>query len=362
MQMSSFALTVVSFAVALGVLVFVHELGHFWVAKRLGVRVLRFSIGFGPIVFARRRGETEYALSAVPMGGYVKMLGEEDENEPGVAAEPERAFSTQPPSRRAAIVFAGPAMNFVFAFLVYALLFAAVGVELPSNEPRVGGVTGGLPAELAGLRAGDRIVAVNDQPIATWEALSRTVLESRGERLRLTVEREGARLAIEVTPARQQSRTLFGEDAGEVYRIGIEASHEWSRVGPAAAIGMAAQQTWTASAVVVKGLALMVQGRVPLRELGGPIAIARAAGQQARAGARYFLSMLAFLSINLGVLNLLPIPALDGGHLAFFAVEGLMRRPLRPRQREIAQQVGLLLLITLMVFVFYNDIHRLVQG
>jgi regulator of sigma E protease len=362
MQLSSFAFTFLSFAVALGVLVFVHELGHFAVAKRIGVRVLRFSIGFGPIIFSRRRGETEYALSAVPMGGYVKMLGEEDDAEAEVAAEPERAFSTQPPARRAAIVFAGPAMNFVFAFLTYAVLFVAVGVELPSSEPRVGGVSAGLPAEHAGLQAGDRVVAVNDVPVTTWEALSKSVLDSGGARLRLTVERNGAQFPIEVTPELHETRTLFGEDAGKVYRIGIEASHEWSQVGPLTAVGMAAQQTWAATAVVVKGLVLMVQGRVPLRELGGPIAIARAAGQQARAGVRYFLSMLAFLSINLGVLNLLPIPALDGGHLAFFAVEGLLRRPLRPRQREIAQQVGLLLLITLMVFVFYNDIHRLVQG
>jgi regulator of sigma E protease len=362
MEISSFAVTLLSFAVALGVLVFVHELGHFAVAKRLGVRVLRFSIGFGPVVFARRKGETEYALSAVPMGGYVKMLGEEDEDEPGVAMDPERAFSTQSVARRSAIVFAGPAMNFVFAFLVYAILFAAVGVEVPSNEARVGGVSAGLPAERAGLRAGDRVVAVDERPIATWEELSRAVVESQGRALRITVERDEARLPIDVTPVLQDTKTLFGETTGQVYRIGIEASHDWDRVGPVQAVGMAAQQTWTASALVVKGLALMVQGRVPLRELGGPIAIARAAGQQARAGTRYFLSMLAFLSINLAVLNLLPIPALDGGHLAFFAVEGVMRRPLRPRAREIAQQVGLLLLITLMVFVFYNDIHRLVQG
>ncbi len=137
---------------------------------------------------------------------------------------------------------------------------------------------------------------------------------------------------------------------------------EWKRVGPLSAVWMAGVQTWSASAMVLKGLVLMLQGRVSPKELGGPIAIARAAGQQARAGLRYFLSMLAFLSVNLAVLNLLPIPALDGGHLAFFAIEGLMRRPLGQRHREIAQQVGLLLLITLMVFVFYNDIHRLVQG
>ena len=362
MQLSSLLFTVLSFAVALGVLVFVHELGHFAIAKRIGVRVQRFSIGFGPILLSRKTGETEYALSAVPMGGYVKMLGEEAADDPDAVAEPERAFSTQPPGRRAAIVFAGPAMNFVFAFVLYALLFALVGVELPSNKPIVGGVSLGLPAAKAGLQVNDRIVAIDGKPTATWEELSKTVVDSKGELLRLTVERDGARLAVEITPALQEGRTMFGEPAGRVYRIGIEASHEWSRVGPLQAVGVAAEQTWTATVMVAKGLVLMVQGRVPLRELGGPIAIARAAGDQARAGMRHFLSMLAFLSINLGVLNLLPIPALDGGHLAFFAVEALLRRPLRPRHREIAQQVGLLVLITLMVFVFYNDIHRLVQG
>jgi len=360
MDIGSIGLTLLSFVVALGVLVFVHELGHFAVAKKVGVLVERFSIGFGPVLLARRKGETEYAVSAVPMGGYVKMLGEEDEEE--ARDNPERAFSTQSVGRRAAIVFAGPAMNFVFAFVVYALLFAAVGVELPSNEPRVGGVSSGLPAARAGLQPGDRIVAVDGRPIATWEELSKTILASKGAHLRLTLEREGARFPIEITPELQQNRTIFGEPAGEVYRIGIEASHEWQHVGPLSAVAMAGEQTWSASLVVGKGLALMLQGRVPLRELGGPIAIARAAGQQAKAGARYFLSMLAFLSVNLAILNLLPIPALDGGHLAFFAVEGLLRRPLQARHREIAQQVGLLLLITLMVFVFYNDIHRLVQG
>jgi regulator of sigma E protease len=360
MDIHSFLFTALSFAVALAVLVFVHELGHFAVAKRLGVLVERFSIGFGPVILSRKWGETEYAVSAVPMGGYVKMLGEEDEAE--AQANPARAFVTQRVSRRAAIVFAGPAMNLVFAFVVYALLFIAVGVDMPSNAPVVGGVTPGLPAAEMGLQGGDRISAVNGQPITTWEELSKSVLGSNGERLHLQVERDGENLTLDVTPALQESRSLFGESLGSVYRIGIEASHEWTRVGPLKAVGMAAEQTWTATTMVVKGLVLMFRGRVPLRELGGPIAIARAAGQQARAGFRYFLSMLAFLSINLAVLNLLPIPALDGGHLAFFTVEAVMRRPLRPQHRELAQRVGLLVLITLMVFVFYNDIHRLVQG
>jgi regulator of sigma E protease len=360
--MIGFASTLLWFAIALGLLVFVHELGHFAVAKRVGVRVLRFSIGFGPVVLARRRGETEYAISAVPMGGYVKMLGEGDENESEAVTDPARSFATQPLPRRAAIVAAGPMMNFLFAFVVYAALFAVVGVEMPSDAPRVGGVTTGLPAEAAGLRPGDRIVAVDGRPIETWRALSRAVVDSGGARLRLTVERDGEELPIEITPVLRDARTLFGEPAGQVHRIGVEASHEWRRVGPVQATVVAAQQTWTATVMIVKGIGLMVQGRVPMRELGGPIAIAKAANEQARAGARNFLSMLAFLSINLAVLNLLPIPALDGGHLAFFAIEGLMRRPLQQRHREIAQQVGLLLLVTLMVFVFYNDIHRLVQG
>src|SRR5437867_7217234 len=150
--------------------------------------------------------------------------------------------------------------------------------------------------------------------------------------------------------------------AGKVYRIGVEVSLEWTPVGPLTAVGMAAQQTGGAALMVLKGLKLMLSGRVPLRDLGGPIAIASAAGKQARAGGRYYLFTLAFLSVNLAVLNLLPIPALDGGHLAFFAIEGAMRRPLRARHREIALQVGILLLITLIVFVSYNDIHRLVWG
>jgi len=362
MSVPPWLVTTGAFVVALGILVFVHELGHFAVAKRLGVKVLRFSIGFGPIVWARRRGETEYAISALPLGGYVKMLGEDDDGD--AAAEPERSFATQPLRRRAAIVAAGPVMNFLFAFVVYAILFAAVGAEVPSTEPRVGGVAAGSAAERAGLQVHDRVLAVDGTPVATWEALATAVRQSGGRTLRLDVARAGTEetIVVEVTPQLSETRNLFGEDTGEVWMIGIEASRDWQRVGPIQATAMAARQTVLASGIVFQGLALMVQGRVPLKELGGPIAIARAAGQQARAGTRYFLSMLAFLSINLGVLNLLPIPALDGGHLALFGVEAVMRRPLRPRHRELAQQLGIILLLTLMLFVFYNDIHRLVQG
>ncbi len=362
MDLSSIAFTLLAFAVALGPLIFVHELGHFAVAKRVGVRVLRFSIGFGPILFSRTKGDTEYALSALPLGGYVKMLGEDDETDADAQADPERAFHRQVLVRRSAIVFAGPAMNLVFAFVAYATLFLAVGVQVPSKAPRAGGVSSGLPAEQAGLRAGDTVVAIDDQPIDTWDQLSETVRASGGKALRLTIDRDGARFPLVVTPSLQDARTNMGEPAAQVYRIGIENSLDWERVGPVRAVAMGAQQTVFMTGQVLKGLGLMLTGHVPLREIGGPIAIAKAAGQQARAGARYYVMTLAFLSINLGVINLMPVPGLDGGLLAIFGVEALMRRPLRPRHREIAQQVGLLMIITLMVFVFYNDIHRLLQG
>jgi regulator of sigma E protease len=359
----SFLTTVLAFAAALGPLVFVHELGHFMIAKRVGVKVLRFSIGFGRVIFSRHRGETEYAISAMPLGGYVKMLGEDDDEDPAVAAaDPERSFQAQPVRRRAAIALAGPAMNFVFAFVLYAVLFTLVGVEMPTSQARLGGVLPGSPAEHAGLKAGDLVRAIDGKPVESWEELSKGIRGSNGQTVELTIERDGASLSLAVTPELKESRTVFGEDAGKAYLIGIGPASEWSRHGPLASVGMAARHTWMQSVLVARSLGLLFSGRVSPSELGGPIAIAQAAGQQAKAGPTYFLSLLGFLSINLGVLNLLPIPALDGGLLAFLAIEGVLRRPLRPRAREIAQQVGMLLLITLMVFVFYNDIHRLVQG
>ena len=208
------------------------------------------------------------------------------------------------------------------------------------------------------LKIGDRVLAVDGNPTTTWEALAQTVRDSKGAPLALTVEREGGQLSLTVTPKLRDARSVFGEDKGQVYLIGIEASHDWEAVGPLRAVTMAGQQTATATYLVVQGLVMMVQGRVPLKELGGPIAIARAAGQQARAGARYFLSMLAFLSINLGVLNLLPIPILDGGQIVFQLVEWLKGSPLSERAQAFGQQVGIALLILLMGVALFNDIAR----
>ena len=355
--------TTLAFVVALGVLVFVHELGHFLTAKRLGVKVLRFSIGFGPIAWRRQPGETEYALSVIPLGGYVKMLGEDADGDEAVPeAERHRAFSAQGPMRRAAIIFAGPATNFVFAFVVYAFVFGLAGAPIPSNEPRIGGVSATTPAERAGLRTGDLVQSIDGKAIDSWEGLSKTVRASEGRTLHLVLERDGRRVEVDVTPEPHDLPSVDGSEVEHAYLIGIEPSRDWEPVGPLQGIVLAAGQTGGTAIAVLRGLVQMVTGHVSVKELGGPIAIAQAAGRQARNGVWSYLMMLALLSINLGVLNLMPVPALDGGHLALISVEGAIGRPLKPRALELAQQVGVLLLVSLMVFVFYNDIHRLVQG
>jgi regulator of sigma E protease len=363
MALPDSVVTTIAFTVALGVLVFVHELGHFLTAKRLGVKVLRFSIGFGPVLWRRQRGETEYALSAIPLGGYVKMLGEDaDGDDPVAAEERHRSFSVQGPLRRAAIIFAGPFTNFVFACVVYALVFGTVGTPVPSTEPRIGGVSATTPADRAGLRPGDLVLSIDGAAIDTWLTLSKTVRGSEGKTLHLVLDRAGERVELDVTPEEHDLPSLDGGPTERAFLIGVEPSRDWEVVGPLQGLALAVEQTWGTALAVTQGLAQMVTGHVSVKELGGPIAIAQAAGRQARNGVWHYLMMLALLSINLGVLNLMPVPALDGGHLALISIEGVLGRPLKPRALELAQQVGVLLLVSLMVFVFYNDIHRLVQG
>lgn len=347
--------------VVLGVLIVVHEFGHFLVAKRLGVRVLRFSVGFGPALFRRTFGETEYALCAVPLGGYVKMLGEDPSEAPD-EVDLSRSFSVQPMWKRAAIVVAGPGFNILFAWLAFAAVFAAFGAREPAREARVGGLTEGMPAAQAGLTPGDLVVAVDGKPVETWEELAETIRASGGRPLRLDVKRNGEELKVQVTPVSRPRKNLFGEEQGDVYLIGIERAFVTRPVGPLEAMVLGGRQTlwWTRTLLV--SIVKLVQGVIPREEIGGPILIVQAAGQQARVGLENLLHFMAVISINLGILNLLPIPVLDGGHLFFFGVEAVMRRPLSVRHREIAQQIGLAILIGVMAFAFYNDILRVLRG
>lgn len=354
--------SVVAAVVVLGFLILIHESGHFFVAKRMGVKVLKFSIGFGPRLFGTKSGDTEYVLSAIPFGGFVKMVGEDPEEE---VAEADRdvAFPSKSIAARAAIVLAGPGTNIVGAFLLFALVFVAYGVRMPSEEAKVGGLSPGMPAEAAGLKPGDVVKAVDGVAVANWDELYKAIRGSGGQPLAIDVDRDGRRLEMQVTPKEVIDKTLFGEELDtKSFVIGIERGLDVKEVEPTQAVWMAAQQTWGWAETIVVGLFKMVSGSIPAKDIGGPLEIARQAGKQADLGFEYLLTYMAVISLNLGLLNLLPIPILDGGHLLFLGIEAVMRRPLELRHRELAQQAGLFILLGLMAFAFYNDILRVVGG
>lgn len=340
--------------VGLGILIVFHEFGHFLFAKLSRVGVLTFSVGFGPKLWVKKKGETEYALSAFPLGGYVKMVGE-DPDEEVEQADIERSFAHKPLLKRVAIVFAGPGFNLLLAVLLLMVVFLFYGVPVLSTQ--VGGVEPGSPAERAGIQKGDTVLALNGQPVKDWEELSSGIKKSGGGSITLQLRRDGQETTVAVQPVKKEGRNIFGEKRDE-WMIGIGSQMSIEKGSPGLAIVRAFQQTYEYARITLLALYKMVVGEVSPRNLGGPILIAQMAGQQAQEGLGSFLAFLAVLSINLGVLNLLPIPVLDGGHLLFFVVEAVIGRPVAVRHREMAQQVGVFLLMLLMVYAFYNDIAR----
>ncbi len=353
--------SIVAAVIVLGFLILFHEMGHFLVAKRVGVGVLKFSIGFGPKLFGRQYGSTEYVVSAIPLGGFVKMIGEDPEEEVSEADLP-HSFSSKPLWQRTAIVLAGPFANLLLAFLAFTLVFALYGAQVPGEAALVGGLIEGMPAKQAGLQKGDLIVAVDGKPIENWEQLSESISGSGGKSLNLAVERSGQRLDLAITPESKDDKNIFGEVQGKAFRIGIERGFVTEEVSLIAAVGMGASQTYWWVKTLVLSIWKLIRGSIPADQIGGPILIVQAAGEQAQKGLEDLLHFLAMISVNLAVLNLLPIPVLDGGHLFFFLIEGVLRRPLAIRHREIAQQVGLVVLIGLMAFALYNDIARNLQS
>ncbi|MBI4524405.1 MAG: RIP metalloprotease RseP [Deltaproteobacteria bacterium] len=349
---------VVSALIGLGILIVIHELGHFLLAKKTGVGVLTFSIGFGPKLLRKRLGETEYALSAFPLGGYVKMVGEDPEEEVK-ETDIQRSFSHQTLAKRAAIVAAGPGFNLLLAVFIFAWMFVSYGI--PVLTTRVGGVESDSPAAQAGLQKGDRILEVDSQPIQKWEELSNRIKESRGKALNLRVQRGEQEFRVTVQPIRREGRNIFQEKT-EAWMIGIASEVSIERINPLAALGHAFYKTGESSVLTLVALYKMITGDVSPKNLGGPLLIAQMAGQQAREGLGSFLLFLAILSVNLGVLNLLPIPVLDGGHLFFFIIEAVLGRPVELKHRERAQQIGVFLLILIMIYAFYNDITRFFEG
>jgi regulator of sigma E protease len=442
----------VSFVLVLGVLIIVHELGHFFMARLAGVGVERFSIGFGPVLWRLRGRETEYCLSLVPMGGYVKMMGDDENPLEGGKADtidPAKAFNAKPLAARFLIVFAGPAMNFVLAAVIAGLMFMLVG--RPVAPAVVGRVTEGGPAAQAGLKTGERVVAVDGKPVQYWEDLARAVHAAEGRPLQVSVQGPAGERTIALTPTQAKRKDLFGDEqtvweigatpfipaaiggtvsgdpadqaglkAGDVVvalegqpvlswdelaerihqrpgqptRLDVERGAqsltvtvtprkgkvagpdgkevEVGLVGirPGGAVAMVRSNpvsamweglVWSGDVTVKTAIGLykIVVGQLDRSNIGGPIQIAKTAGEQARQGIVSLALFTAVISVNLFLLNLLPVPMLDGGHLLFFAFEAVLGRPLSVRKREVAQQVGFALLMLLMVFAFYNDFKRI---
>ncbi|HYY24835.1 MAG TPA: RIP metalloprotease RseP [Candidatus Udaeobacter sp.] len=340
--------------IGLGVLIVFHEFGHFLFAKLSGVGVLTFSVGFGPKLWVKKKGETEYALSAFPLGGYVKMVGEDPEEEVQ-QSDVERSFAHKGLLSRIAIVAAGPGFNLLLAVLLLMVVFLFYGVPVLSTQ--VGAVETGSPADQAGLKKGDVVVSLNGQAVKEWDELSRGIKESEGKPLNVQIRRESQDTTVTVQPVKKEGRNIFGEKRDE-WMIGIGSQVSVEKGNAGLAIVKAFQQTYDYAKLTLLALYKMIKGDVSPRNLGGPILIAQMAGQQAQEGLGSFLAFIAVLSINLGVLNLLPIPVLDGGHLLFFLVESVIGRPVAVRHREMAQQVGIFLLMLLMIYAFYNDIAR----
>jgi len=373
-------MTVIYAIIVLGILIFVHELGHFLLAKLMGVSVEKFSLGFGPKLIGTKIGETEYLLSAFPLGGYVKMFGEggfieggKIHNPGGVdtvpvdgfpqgslheltAAEKARSFAHKPVLARIAIVMAGPVFNLLFAWLIFIVLFM---IGVPSVTPKIGEVLKDKPAARAGMQKGDVITAINNKLINRWDQIAEGITASNGKQLTLSVKREARDISFTITPEPRVSKNLFGEKING-YAIGVASAGEiiTERFNPFQAIIKGSEQTWKVIDLTVMSLVKMAQRIVPMESVGGPIMIAKMAGDMAEAGGASFLAFMALLSINLGVLNLLPVPVLDGGHLLFYFMELIFRRPVPQKIREYSQQIGMVLLLGLMLLAFYNDIIR----
>ncbi len=343
--------------VVLGALIFFHELGHFIVARLLGVGVTTFSLGFGPKLAAFTRGGTEYRLSAVPLGGYVAMVGEQPGQDLPQDFDESASFQHRPAWQRTLVVAAGPVFNFLLAWLIYFGLLWAQGQFI--LKPIVGEVMDGSPAMSAGLLTGDEVAAVDTAPIGSWDEMVKHIVGNKGGPMVFSVRRDGSLLDLTVTPEIKTRQNIFGEEVS-VPMVGIGPKGEVlileQNMGQALAGGLL--DTWRGVSLMAQSVVKLVTGAVPLDQVGGPIMIAQLVSQQTKEGLASLLYLTAFISVNLGFLNLLPIPVLDGGHILFNALEIIMRRPVPERVQAVTMRIGMGLLLALMILATYNDIQR----
>jgi regulator of sigma E protease len=349
--------TILPTIIVLGIIIFVHELGHFLLAKKLGVGVLKFSLGFGPKLVGRKIGETEYQIAVFPLGGFVKPLGE-DPNEELKEEDRHRSLWAQPIWKRALIFGSGSFFNLLLAVAIFSTVNIFVGI--PSTPPAtIGEISSGLPAEKAGLKKGDVVLSVDGVQVSKWEELAKIIRTSKGKELLIKIKRNGEILEFTVTPQAAKDKNMFGEELS-TFVIGIKSSGEIvvQKVNPFVAVGHGFVQTWQIIELTIVGVVKLIQRVIPAKTIGGPILIAQLAGEQAKRGLLSFALFMALISISIGVFNLFPIPILDGGHFLFLGLEAVLRRPISIKKMEIAQQVGLIFIILLMLFAFYNDLIR----
>lgn len=351
----NFLIQIIPTIFTLGVLIFVHELGHFLACRLTGVGVEKFSIGFGPELLSWQGKETRFSLSLIPFGGFVKPSGETEEEIKARGGEIKPAdFLAAPIWSRFFILVAGVGMNFLFAYLLFVSVMLAGRPVLTSQ---IGGFVPGYPAETSGLLSGDKVIQVNGVSVGNWQDLTLQILQSHSAQLEFSVLRGNIPQTITIVPQIEEGKDIFGQTK-QVPRIGIKPSEEFvvERYGFVDALSQAALFEWRLTALTYEAIGRLVTGQLSLKTISGPIGIVSMAGSAARMGIISLLQFAAILSVSLGVINSLPIPALDGGHLFFLLIEAVRRKPLRLVIQERITQVGFYFLMALMVLVVFNDL------
>ncbi len=346
--------TILAFAFVLGVLIFVHEFGHFATAKMVGIKVERFSLGFPPRMFGKKIGDTDYCISWLPLGGYVKMAGMIDESLDGTIEGEPWEFASKPVWQRLIVISAGSIMNILTAVVILALIAFAIGIPGESDGALVSEVLENKPAETVGLKTGDVIVSINDQIVKTHEDLIKIVNANPGIDLPIEWKRESESFSSRITPELQEEENIG--------LIGVRvASHVvYQEAGLVDSFKAGFSSTYSFTKLILYSLKVIFTGEQSFKDaIGGPIAIAKMAGESARLGFDSLLFFTAILSINLGIINLFPFPVLDGGHLVLLLVEGIRRKPLPVKATLVIQKVGMAFLLALMIFIIFNDITKL---